>query len=124
MAVKRWNGTGWDIYAGADTSLIKPANITAKGDLIAGTGSGTISRVAVGTDGQLLTASSTSSTGVTWTTVSGYSAPTLGSTTISSGATVTSVTGLTVSGPDFIATGTNSVGSLPRDIAMAMMGAL
>ena len=100
MAVKRWNGTGWDTYAGADTSLLKTTTITAKGDLIAATGAGAISRVPVGTDGQLLTASSTSSTGVSWTTVSGYSAPTLGSTTIVSGSTVTSISGLTVSGPD------------------------
>ena len=124
MAVKRWNGTGWDIYAGADTSLIKPANITAKGDLIAGTGAGTISRVAVGTDGQLLTASSTSATGVTWTTVAGYSAPTLGSTTISSGATVTSVSGLTVTGPDHILSSAYSYSSLSDKSILDMMGAI
>lgn len=124
MAVKRWNGTGWDVYAGADTALIKPANITAKGDLIAGTGAGAISRVAVGTDGQLLTASSTSSTGVTWTTVTGYSAPTLGSTSIASGATVTSVSGLTVSGPDFTVTTSNAYGSMSDKSILDMMGAL
>ena len=124
MAVKRWNGTAWDIYAGADTSLLKPANITAKGDLIAGTGAGTISRVAVGTDGQLLTASSTSATGVTWTTVAGYSAPTLGSTTISSGATVTSVSGLTVTGPDYILSSAYSYSSLSDKSILDMMGAI
>ena len=124
MAVKRWNGTAWDIYAGADTSLIKPANITAKGDLIAGTAAGAISRVAVGTDGQLLTASSTSATGVTWTTVAGYSAPTLGSTSIASGATVTSVSGLTVSGPDFTITTSNAYGSMSDKSILDMMGAL
>ena len=124
MAVKRWNGTAWDIYAGADTSLIKPANITAKGDLIAGTGAGTISRVAVGTDGQLLTASSTSSTGVTWTTVTGYSAPTLGSTSIASGATVTSVSGLTVSGPDHLVTAAYAYSSLADKTVLDMMGAI
>lgn len=66
MAVKRWNGTSWDIYAGADTSLVKPANITAKGDLIVGTGSGTITNVAVGGNYQTLIADSSASSGVRW----------------------------------------------------------
>jgi len=122
MAVKRWNGTGWDIYAGADTSLVKPANITAKGDILVGTGAGAITNVSVGSNTYVLTADSTQTSGVKW--APGYSAPTLGSTSITSGATVTSVTGLTVTGPDFIASGTNSVGSLTRNDAMIMMGAL
>jgi len=122
MAVKRWNGTGWDIYAGADTSLVKPANITAKGDILVGTAAGAITNVSVGSNTYVLTADSTQTSGVKW--APGYSAPTLGSTSITSGATVTSVTGLTVTGPDFIASGTNSVGSLTRNDAMIMMGAL
>lgn len=45
--------------------------IDAKGDLIGGTGADTFARLAVGTNGQLLTADSTASTGLAWTTVSG-----------------------------------------------------
>jgi hypothetical protein len=45
--------------------------IDAKGDLIAGTGADAFARLAVGTNGQLLTADSTASTGLAWTTVSG-----------------------------------------------------
>ena len=122
MAVKRWNGTAWDTYAGADTSLIKPANITAKGDLIAGTGAGTITNVAVGSNTYVLTADSTQTSGVKW--AAGYSAPTLGSTTISSGATVTSVSGLTVTGADHILSSAYSYSSLSDKTVLDMMGAI
>lgn len=42
--------------------------IDAKGDLIAGTGADAFSRLAVGTNGQVLTADSTASTGMKWGT--------------------------------------------------------
>jgi len=44
--------------------------ITAKGDLIAGTGTNTFSKLAIGTDAQVLTADSTSTTGLKWSTAS------------------------------------------------------
>lgn len=43
----------------------------AKGDLAVGTGANTASRLAVGTNGQVLTADSAEATGMKWTTVSG-----------------------------------------------------
>jgi hypothetical protein len=43
-----------------------------------------------------LQADSSTATGLTWSTVTGYSAPTLGSTSIASGATVTNINGLTI----------------------------
>ena len=46
-----------------------------------------------GTNGQFL---QSTGTGVTWASVSGYSAPTLGSTSIASGSTVTTIAGLTL----------------------------
>lgn len=46
-----------------------PASIVdAKGDLVAGTAADTVARLAAGTDGQVLTASSGQPTGLTWTT--------------------------------------------------------
>ena len=48
--------------------------IDAKGDLVAGTAADTFSRLAVGTNGQVLTADSTAATGLAWSTAS--SAPT------------------------------------------------
>jgi hypothetical protein len=45
--------------------------ITAKGDLIAGTGSATFDNLPVGTNGQTLVADSTASTGLKWATPAG-----------------------------------------------------
>jgi len=42
------------------------STIDAKGDLLAGTADNTIGRLAVGTDGQILTADSTTATGLKW----------------------------------------------------------
>ena len=66
MAVKRWNGTSWDTYAGADTSLVRPSTITAKGDLIVGTAAGAVTNLAVGGKFQGLVPDSTQSSGLRW----------------------------------------------------------
>ena len=76
---------------------IAKADITAKGAILVGTGSGTYTAQTVGTNGQVLTANSAQADGVEWTTISGYSAPTLGTTSIASGATVTTISALTLS---------------------------
>jgi hypothetical protein len=67
-----------------------------KGDILVATSADTPGKITVGTDGQYLQADSSTATGLTWSTVSGYSAPTLGSTSIASGATVSNVAGLTI----------------------------
>jgi hypothetical protein len=51
-------------------TAIQPSTVTAKGDLIAATSSGAVSRVGVGANGTVLTADSTQSTGLKWSTVS------------------------------------------------------
>lgn len=45
---------------------IPVSTVTAKGDLLAATGSGTVARVPVGTNGQALVADSTQSSGMKW----------------------------------------------------------
>lgn len=62
-------GTG--ISGGGTTGAVTITNsmataIDAKGDLIAGTGADAFSRLAVGTNGQVLTADSTAATGIKW----------------------------------------------------------
>jgi hypothetical protein len=47
--------------------------VDAKGDLIAATAADTVSRLAVGTNGQVLTADSTAATGIKWATAAGGS---------------------------------------------------
>lgn len=51
-----------------DTNAIQNAIVDAKGDLIGATAADTPARLAVGTNGQVLTADSTASTGLKWAT--------------------------------------------------------
>jgi hypothetical protein len=48
-------------------TAIQPSTLTAKGDTYVATASGTVTRLAVGADGTVLTADSTNAKGVTWT---------------------------------------------------------
>jgi len=54
-----------------DSNAIQNAIVDAKGDLIAATAADTPARLAVGTNGQVLTADSTAATGLNWTTPAG-----------------------------------------------------
>ena len=68
-------GTGISVASGTGpipvvTNTVATA-FDAKGDLIAGTGADTFSRLAVGTNGQVLTADSTTATGLKWATAAG-----------------------------------------------------
>lgn len=63
--------------------------LDAKGDLISATAADTPARLAVGTNGQVLTADSTASTGIKWATPTSGGMTQLGSTTTLSGASTT-----------------------------------
>lgn len=54
-----------------DSNAIQNAIVDAKGDLISATAADTPARLAVGSNGQVLTADSTASTGIKWATPSG-----------------------------------------------------
>lgn len=61
------NGSGGVTWADAP---VPKSTVTTKGDLVAATGSAAVTRVGVGTDGQVLTADSTQTAGVKWATPS------------------------------------------------------
>lgn len=67
------SGTDMDFswVAQDDSNAIQNAIVDAKGDLIGATAADTPARLAVGTNGQVLTADSTAATGLAWSTVSG-----------------------------------------------------
>jgi hypothetical protein len=75
-----------------DANAIQNTIVDAKGDLIGATAADTPARLAVGTNGQVLTADSTAATGLAWATPS-TGGMTLLSTTTLSGAT-TNITGI------------------------------
>jgi len=55
------------------TGAIQSTIVDAKGDLVAATAADTVARLAVGTDGQILTADSTQTTGLRWATAAASS---------------------------------------------------
>jgi hypothetical protein len=64
-------GTSGTVTLALDSAaVIAPTIVDAKGDLIAATAADTPARLAVGTNGQVLTADSTAATGLKWATTS------------------------------------------------------
>jgi hypothetical protein len=100
-------------------NVLAPTLFDAKGDILAATAADTAGKLTVGTNGQYLSANSSTATGLSWVTpAAGYSAPTLGSTSIASGATVTTIAGLTLTAPTLTGTVTAS-----GDITLSASGA-
>jgi hypothetical protein len=75
-----------------DTNAIQNAIVDAKGDLIGATAADTPARLAVGTNGQVLTADSTAATGLAWATATsgGMTLINAGGTTLSGASTTVS----------------------------------
>ena len=86
------SGTDLDFswVAQDDSNAIQNAIVDAKGDLIAASAADTPARLAVGTNGQVLTADSTASTGLAWTTISSGGMTLLSTTTLSGTSTTIS----------------------------------
>jgi hypothetical protein len=72
-----------------DSNAIQNAIVDAKGDLIAATAADTPARLAVGTNGQVLTADSTASTGIKWATPATGGMTLLHTVAMTGGSTVT-----------------------------------
>jgi hypothetical protein len=104
--------TAFDVATAIPNSILD-----AKGDLIVASSADTPGKLTAGTDGQVLTAASTTALGLTWTTIAGYSAPTLGTTVVTSGVTITTISGLT----DVVL---NGPGSVTDQLTLLLMDAL
>lgn len=61
-------GVKWAVPT--DTTKVPLSTVTAKGDVIAATASGAVTNLAVGTNGQVLTAQSGQTSGLQWATIS------------------------------------------------------
>jgi hypothetical protein len=75
QVLSKTSGTDMDFtwVTSDDANAIQNTIVDAKGDLIAATANDTPARLAVGTNGQVLTADSTAVTGLAWATASGGS---------------------------------------------------
>ena len=89
--------TVWTVNAFSVTGAIANTIVDAKGDILVGTAADTPGRLAVGTNGQVLTAASTTGTGLTWATPSSGAVKQVvtGATTSSQNITSTSYTDVT-----------------------------
>ena len=76
------------VFNNASAGIAKTI-VDAKGDLIAATAADTVARLAVGTNGQILTADSAEATGIKWATPAASGGETLISTTTLSGSSIT-----------------------------------
>jgi hypothetical protein len=77
--------------ATASSTYVPNSIVTTKGDILAATGSGTIVRQGIGTNGQVLTADSAEADGLKWATPSSGSRTLLSTTTLSGASTTVSI---------------------------------
>jgi hypothetical protein len=90
QVLSKASGTDLDFtwVAQDDSNAIQNAIVDAKGDLIGATAADTPARLAVGTNGQVLTADSTAATGLAWSTPAAAGGMTyIGATTLSGSST-------------------------------------
>lgn len=103
----------------AATAAIQPTIVDAKGDIIAATAADTVARVAVGTNGQVLTADSTQAAGVKWATPSPAGIIAADSATVATSESTTSgtFTDLATAGPSVtLTTGTSAIVTITADL--------
>jgi hypothetical protein len=96
QVLSKTSGTDMDFtwVTSDDANAIQNTIVDAKGDLIAATAADTPARLAVGTNGQVLTADSTAATGLAWATSSSGGMTVLATGTLSGGqVNLTSISG-------------------------------
>jgi hypothetical protein len=101
---------------------IAKSTVTTKGDLLAATAADTPARLAVGTNGQVLTADSTAATGIKWASPAGGANWTLlntGGTTLSGSSTVT-VSGISGADKIMVLFGGASTGAVNPELKLRL----
>ena len=93
-----------------DTNAIQNAIVDAKGDLIGATAADTPARLAVGTNGQVLTADSTAATGLAWANASS-ALNLIGTTTLSSSSSFNITSVFSATYDNYLVIGSNLIGS-------------
>lgn len=93
------DGATWSTYATlGQTGAVLQSLADAKGDLLAASAADTVTRLAVGTNGQVLTADSAEATGVKWAAASGGGSGTSVAKVKSADQSVTGITGVDETG--------------------------
>jgi hypothetical protein len=110
--------------ATADAAIPK-STVTAKGNLIVGTASSTVTNVAVGTNDYVLTADSAQASGVKWAVNPTGDVTLTGTQTLTNKTlTAPTLTGTVTASGDISLTATNAAGSLNDRLALLLMGAI
>jgi hypothetical protein len=107
---------------GAGDTAIQPTLLDAKGDLIVATAADTPARLAVGTNGQVLKADSTTATGLAWGTDSASFNTGYAYTSTQESTTSTSYTALTTATSVTVTTGTKALVTLKCRIGNEALG--
>lgn len=107
----QWDGTAWQLLAVAPDAILKSI-LDAKGDLVIGTAADTVGRLGVGTNGQVLTASSSTNEGLTW---SGINASNISSGTLAVARGGTGVTTSSGTGSVVLSTSPTFTGTVTSD---------
>jgi len=69
LKVRNTTSNAWETAVASNTALVAKSEFTGLGDLLLGTGTSTLTKVGVGSNGTFLKADSTATGGVTWGTV-------------------------------------------------------
>ena len=106
-------------------AAVPKSTVTAKGNLIVATASGTVTNLAVGTNAQVLTADSTTATGLKWSAAATGDVTLTGTQTLTNKTlTAPTLTGTVTASGDINLSAVGGPGSVIDELTLILMGAL